>query len=216
MARGDGFDDAASAMILAFGIVMLAICRDLCGVAAQRFAMMPGTDRFAILRHVALGAVAHWPLGDHARGVVPGRALDQLDVMRFLRGGLLRDVDCAAAEHCGARRRSHQLHHRRANRHSPVLSVPAGGVAQRGLPLPFQSPGRRRNADAAGPNNPVNRVSGGSTVPKLRKTGRLRNCVPKWNRMTANPDGQPVARRPGGSLAFVEQPGLAPGWRGES
>ena len=122
MAGRGGLDDAAGAMVVARHIVLLAVRGDPRGMAVQRFAVMAGAQRHAILPHVARGAMAQRPLGDDARGVMPGRTLDQLDVVHFLRGGLLRHVDRAAAEHCAARRRSHQLHHCRANRHCPVLS----------------------------------------------------------------------------------------------
>ena len=122
MAGRGGLDDAAGAMVVARHIVLLAVRGDPRGMAVQRFAVMAGAQRDAILPQVARRVMAQRSLGDDARGVVPGRALDQLDVMLFLRGRLLGHVDLAAAEHCAARRRCHQLHHCRANRHCPVLS----------------------------------------------------------------------------------------------
>lgn len=65
--------------------MMFAVRREPCGIAAQRLAMAAGVDRFAILPHIACGAMAQRPLGDNAGGMMPGCALDQLDVMRFLR-----------------------------------------------------------------------------------------------------------------------------------
>ena len=122
MARRRRLDDAAGAMVVARHIVMFAVRGDPRGVAVQRLAVMAGAERDAILRHVAVRAMADRAVCDDARGVMPGRALDQLDVVLFLRGRLLRHVDRTAAEHCAARGCCHQLHHRCANRHCPVLS----------------------------------------------------------------------------------------------
>lgn len=85
MTRGRGLDDAAGAVVVACRIMMFAVRREPCGIAAQRLAMAAGADRFAILPHIACGAMAQRPLGDNAGGMMPGCALDQLDVMRFLR-----------------------------------------------------------------------------------------------------------------------------------
>ena len=140
MARGRGFDDAAGAVNFARGVMVFAIGGDARCVPMQHFAVMPGADRYTILPHIAGRAVPHRPPRNDARSVVPRRALDQLDVMRFLRRGLLGHVDRTAAEHRAARGRCHQLHHCRANRHSPSSSIPAGGIAQRVLPMPFNVP----------------------------------------------------------------------------
>jgi hypothetical protein len=138
MARRGGLYDVAGAVVVACRVCMIAIRSDARGMATQRLAVMASTQRDAILPHIAGCAVADGPLGDDARCVMPGRALDQLDVMRFLRRGFLRHMDGAAAEHRAARRCCHQLHHCRANRHCPVLSFlwpdNAAGVT---VALPF-------------------------------------------------------------------------------
>ncbi len=193
MAGSSGFDDAATAMVVTRDDLLFAVRCAPCGVAAKghglvSHALVVSAVRHAILPHIARRAMAQRPLGDDARGVMPGRALDQLDVMFFLRGRLLGHVDRAATEHCAARGRCHQLHHRCANRHSLRSFVSAAGIKQRELPLPFHSPCRCRNADETGADNPVNRVSRLGIVPKPRKTGSLRNSVPKWNRIFANRD----------------------------
>ena len=119
---------------------LFAIRGASCGVAAQRHALVVSAVSHAVLSHITGRTVPQRPLGHNPRGVMLGRALDQLDVMRFLRGGFLRHVDRAAAEHRAARRRCHQLHHCRANRHCLRSFVSAAGIMQRELPMPFQSP----------------------------------------------------------------------------
>lgn len=140
MPRGRGLDDAAGAVNLARGVMVLAIGADARCMSVEHRSVMAGAIGHAILPHIPCGAVPYRPPCSDARRMVPGRALDQLDVVRFLRRGLFRHVDRAAAEHGGARRRCHQFHDCRSNRHSPGSSIPAGDVAQRALPLSFHMP----------------------------------------------------------------------------
>jgi hypothetical protein len=140
VARRRGLDDAARTMVVARSKMLFAIRGAPRRVTAKRHALVAAAVHYAIVSHVTRRPVAQRPLGNDARGMMLGRALDQLDVVRFLRGGFLRHVHRAAAEHCAARCRCHQLHHCRANRHCLRSSVSAGWIKQRELPMPFLSP----------------------------------------------------------------------------
>jgi hypothetical protein len=89
LASRGGLDDTAGAMVVTRDDLLFTIRGAPGCLAAQRHALVVGAVGHAILPHVPRRTMTQWSLGGDACRVVLGSALGQLDVVRFLRRGLL-------------------------------------------------------------------------------------------------------------------------------